>query len=53
MPDPIIKEDQFWLQVMGDYARFLRNTIYVTAADEINRSAGFITQLANYLHDRD
>jgi hypothetical protein len=49
MPDPIIKENQFWLQVLGDYSRFMRNTIYVTAADEINRSIGFITQLDELL----
>lgn len=49
MPDSIIYEDRFWLQVMGDYARFMRNTIYSAATAEVERAISFITELDELL----
>lgn len=49
MSDSIINENRFWLQVMGDYARFIRNSLYPTAAAEVKRSLSFIKQLDDLL----
>jgi hypothetical protein len=42
-------EHTFWLQVLGDHARFIRDSLYPSQTDKINRAKEFVTVFDRYL----
>ncbi len=49
MADSISGENQFWIQILGDYARLIRNSLYPTAGIEVERADSFIAQIDELL----
>ncbi|MDF2587335.1 MAG: hypothetical protein K0S41_1176 [Anaerocolumna sp.] len=54
--DTILFEHQFWLQIMGDHARFILNSLAPNQEDDIQKSSNFISvfdKLLNMSHQHD
>lgn len=43
-------EHQFWLQVLGDHSRFIRDSLYPSEKDDIEKAKYFVDQFDQLLH---
>ncbi|WP_138418969.1 DUF2935 domain-containing protein [Aquibacillus sediminis] len=43
-------EHQFWLQVLGDHARFIRDSLFPKETDDIQKATGFVSQFDELLN---
>ncbi|KGX91821.1 DUF2935 domain-containing protein [Pontibacillus marinus] len=47
--DSAVFEHTFWLQVLGDHARFIRDSLYPSETEKINQAKEFVTVFDQYL----
>ncbi|ENH98045.1 hypothetical protein J416_02339 [Gracilibacillus halophilus YIM-C55.5] len=48
--DSAVFEHQFWLQILGDHARFIHDSLYPSAKNDIETAKHFISQYDQFLN---